>query len=105
MNCIGDRIRYIRRKQNLTIEKLAELTGLSNGSIRSYEHSERYPNLDSLIKLCNVLKVTPDYLLQDEIYYNLISNKNKLYQEIDILEPIKFNLVQQYVYMIKSIQL
>lgn len=105
MNCLGDRIRYIRHKQNLTIDKLAELTGLSNGSIRAYEHSDRYPNSDSLVKICNTLKVTPNYLLQDEIYYNLITDKSKLYQEIESFEPTKYNLVEQFVYMIKSIKL
>lgn len=105
MNCLGDRIRYIRHKQNLTIDKLAELSGLSDGSIRAYEHSDRYPCTDSLIKICNTLKVTPNYLLQDELYYNLITNKNKLHQEIENLEPIKYNLVEHYVYMIKSIKL
>ena len=44
MNCLGDRIRYIRHKRDLTIDQLAELTGLSYGSIRAYEHSDRYPN-------------------------------------------------------------
>ena len=105
MNCLGDRIRYIRHKRDFTIDQLAELTGLSYGSIRAYEHSDRYPNTDSLIKICNILKVTPDYLLQDEIYYNLISNKSKLFQEIDSFEPTKYNLVEQFVYMIKAIKI
>ena len=72
MNNFGTRLRKVRLDKGITMEKLAELADTTEIAIRSYEKSRRYPNSVMLIKLCNALKVTPNYLLQDEIKYNLI---------------------------------
>lgn len=64
---LGNRIKATREAKNLTQEKLAELTGLSNNYISNIERNRSIPSLETLVKLCNSLDVTPDSLLFDNL--------------------------------------
>lgn len=65
---LGVRIRTAREGKNLTQERLAELTGLSNNYISNIERKRSKPSVETLIKLCNALEITPDQVLLDSIY-------------------------------------
>ena len=65
---LGQRIRTIRENNKLTQETLAEMTDLSNNYISNIERNESIPSLQTLVKICSVLRVTPDYVLLDSIY-------------------------------------
>ena len=60
---IGLKIAYYRKLRGLTQEQLAEQTELSNIYISHIENSRSIPSLETLMKLCGVLQVTPDELL------------------------------------------
>ena len=61
----GARVRGKRRELGYTQAKLAELCEVSIPFIGHIERGTRAPSLESLLTLCNVLRVTPNYLLQD----------------------------------------
>lgn len=65
---LGDRIRTARENMNLTQERLAEITGLSNNYISNIERNQSIPSVATLVKLCNALEITPDRVLLDSIY-------------------------------------
>jgi transcriptional regulator with XRE-family HTH domain len=67
---IGKRLGDLRRVRNLTSEQLAELCGIDDTHIRHIESGSRSPSLGLLIRLCNALKVSPYYFLQDCIELN-----------------------------------
>jgi transcriptional regulator with XRE-family HTH domain len=52
---IGARLRAARRRQNLTIEQLAESTGLNKGFISRVERDETSPSVATLLTLCEVI--------------------------------------------------
>ena len=54
---IGDKIRKYRKQQGLTQKKLAELSGLNEVTIRSYEANKYKPKLNNLRKIAKVLGV------------------------------------------------
>lgn len=54
---LGKRIKQLRKEQNLTQEKLAELTGLSLDFIGKIEVNINKPGLKSLIKIANALDI------------------------------------------------
>lgn len=60
---MGRRIAGIRKKLNLTQDKVAELTGLTTQTISSAEHGTKALRPENIVKLCQVLKVTPNDLL------------------------------------------
>jgi transcriptional regulator with XRE-family HTH domain len=54
---IGKRIKEIRNLRGLTQKKLAELSSVSEISIRKYEADSRNPKYEQLLKLAQTLKV------------------------------------------------
>lgn len=60
---IGERIRERRKYLGLSEQELADLVGVSQRSISSYQSGVRTPTLKNLNKLATVLEVTPAYLL------------------------------------------
>ena len=72
---IGKRI--VRRRKSLKISQidLAEKIGISNNYLSSIEHAsiehgKEKPSLDILVKICNAISVTPDYLIMGNMYSN-----------------------------------
>lgn len=54
---IGKRIKFLREKQNMTQEKLAERTGLSLDYIGKIEVNINHPGLKALMKIADALSV------------------------------------------------
>lgn len=63
---LGMKIRLFRRKQGMTQEQLAERTELSTSFVSHIERGNRVSSLETLMKLCHALQVTPNDLLQEE---------------------------------------
>lgn len=61
-SAMGRSIRTLRERRNLTQKELAELSGLSESSLRSYELGARYPKIDSITKIAKALGVPPESL-------------------------------------------
>ena len=61
---MGSRIRAVRRQHSLTQEHLAEKVGISASFLGHIERGTRVASLETLVALCNVLNVAPEYLLQ-----------------------------------------
>jgi Zn-dependent peptidase ImmA (M78 family)/DNA-binding XRE family transcriptional regulator len=56
------RLVIARKRQGLTLTRLAGLTGLSTRSISLYENGHKEPSEDTLLHLAGVLKVSPAFL-------------------------------------------
>ena len=54
-----------RLKNNLTQNQVAELTGLEPRHISQIERGLSKGSIDTLLKLCNAYKITPDIILYD----------------------------------------
>ena len=63
MLCLKENLIKIRKRQGLSQEKLAELIGVSRGSISKWETGKKTPNADNIAELAIVLNVSSDYLL------------------------------------------
>ena len=61
----GRRIRFFRRERGLTQEQLAELAGLSASFLGHIERGSRVASLDTLMRLCRAMEITPNDLLTD----------------------------------------
>lgn len=61
---IGDRIRLLREKQNLSQVQLAEKINVSKQSVSNWENNNIVPSIDILKKLALFFNVSTDYLLE-----------------------------------------
>ncbi|MBW8034408.1 MAG: helix-turn-helix transcriptional regulator [Planctomycetes bacterium] len=66
MSIFGIRLRDTRRTKNLTQEKLAEATGLSQAAISQFEKGERVPTPSTTDKLAKFLGVERELLVGHE---------------------------------------
>ena len=63
---IGEKIRQQRRLLNIKQEELSKLVGVSLKTIQRWENGERSPRLDEITKLAEALKVSSNYLMEQE---------------------------------------
>ncbi len=63
MNNIGKRIKELRRKCDLTQEKLADFLGVTYQSVSKWETGATFPDLSLIVPLSRVLGVSTDELL------------------------------------------
>lgn len=67
---MGQRIKLRRKELKISQTELAELIDVSNNHMSNIENAKTKPSMDNFIKLCEVLKVTPDYLLLGSMHVN-----------------------------------
>lgn len=90
----GKRINRTRKEQGITSEKLAEICDVSAGFLRHLEGGRKAPSVDMLIRLCNALTVSPDFLLAADIKNSEFRYKNTLIQMIDNLTPKQMRMLE-----------
>lgn len=62
---IGRNLHALRKKNNLTQEKLGKEVALSASAISNIENSLSFPSIDTLIKLAEYFNVGAEYFLND----------------------------------------
>lgn len=77
---IGKICQKYRLKNNLTQNQVAELTGLEPRHISQIERGFSKRSIDTLLKLCNAYKITPDVILYDLLDEDLKKDV-KMYDE------------------------
>ena len=50
-------LRQERERQGISMTRLAEMSGLSQGMISFVEHEQRNPSLDTLLRMCIALEI------------------------------------------------
>lgn len=60
---VGERIRILRQKRNLTQEQLGELAGLNPNYVGQVERNQRTPSIGAIRALAEALGVDPGFLL------------------------------------------
>lgn len=72
-NGLGKRINAVRKDRSLTADRLSEMCNINATYLRQIEGGVKMPSLSVFIDICKALKISPDYLLQDELEENEIS--------------------------------
>ncbi len=66
---IGQRIKYYREQRNLSQEELGTLVFSSREHINRIETGSRTPSLEGIVMISNVLEVTANDLLADNLIH------------------------------------
>jgi len=61
----GTRLRKLREKAGLTVEELAEITGIPNPTLYRWECGDRCPINEQVFLVTDALKIKPSRLLED----------------------------------------
>lgn len=88
---LGQRIAKKRKSLGLKQTELAEQIGCGDKHISSIEKARGIPSIDIIMKICDVLGTTPNYLLLDNIERNDKTEEN-LIRKIKILSKSKYTI-------------
>ncbi len=77
---LGKRLKEARITKNMLQAELAEAVGITKVSVCNYEKGRRIPSLPILIKIIEVLEVSADFLLGQDI--QIVSETEKKYSKI-----------------------
>lgn len=59
----GERLKFFREDSGISHGDFAVLSGISPGTLSGFESGQRIPGLDTLLLICNVLHISPSFLL------------------------------------------
>lgn len=82
---LGKRIRNERKRQNLTQEQLAELTGISDSFMGHIERGGRTLSIETLVKLANALNLSIEYIVCGKYNYQPDMLPSEIYDALDRL--------------------
>ena len=92
---LGDKIMYLRKKQDMTQQQLAEKVGVTHTTIGRIERNEREPRGNTAIKIARALGVTMDFLYSET--FDLVQETpdedeqiKDLVDKIEEIDPIGF---------------
>lgn len=64
---LGENLQFLRKRNNITQEQLAEKLDVSRQSISKWESDSTYPEMDKLLQLCQMFHCTMDDMVQNDI--------------------------------------
>lgn len=91
MKMIGDKIKRIRKEKNISQQELANKLFVSDKTISSWEQNRTEPNLDMIVKICDILDTSVGNLIYDNV------EKINVETEIKIkLEENEYNRLKKF---------
>lgn len=91
----GKRVRQQRILAQLTQEKLAEKADISLSFLGHIERGTRKASLDTVVKLANALRVSPNILLQDSLESDLLDSAPQMSEsQMGLLREITNRIIE-----------
>ena len=72
-----NKLSYYRRLRGISQKQLADLIGVTPGTISHYESGRRLPNIQMALKLAQILEVSVEDLFSPEIIQDEMSSETK----------------------------
>lgn len=67
---LGKRVKFYRKKADITQDQLGVLIGISQKHISNIECAVSVPTIKTIVKICNSLHITPNQLLMESIKFD-----------------------------------
>ncbi len=80
---LGENIKYLRRKQQLSQQQLAEILSTPRTTLGDYERGHTEPNLETLVNMARFFKVTIDDLLIRKLWH----------QQLEVISQPEFKVL------------
>lgn len=72
---LGQNLQFLRKRDNITQEQLAESLEVSRQSVSKWESDTTYPEMDKLLQLANLFHCSLDDLVQKDISSQYVEDK------------------------------
>ena len=85
-NVIGNKLYAVRKRMRMTQAEVAEAAGLSNRAYANIERGTVNMHIETILRICDVLHITPDEILTEE-NQTLVSKMEELWQKLNSCSP------------------
>ncbi len=92
-NSIGERIRKLRKENNMTQQELANKLYVKREVVNYYENNSRQPKIADIICMSKIFNVSTDYILLNESARKL--DNQEIYQKFGLDDNSIMSLAQQ----------
>ncbi len=99
---LGRRLAARRKELGYRQSYVEEKADLSYKYLSSIETGRSIPSLETLIRLCEVLDVTPDYLLLGAVHRPDTKNEDEIFREFQLLNRREQELVLHFIAWLKE---
>ena len=86
MESVGERIKSLRKANDMTQKEFAELIGVSRSTLAGYETNKIEPSLNVITRMANKFDLSPAYFLRNNIV--ALPNNNTTEDIIDELDKV-----------------
>ena len=86
MRTIGNKLLAFRKRSGLTQAEVAEAAGLSDRTYADIERGTVNMRIETILRICNVLHITPDDILTEE-NPSLLSRQEELWDRLNACSP------------------
>ena len=93
---LGRRVRQQRVMRRMTQEELAEKSGISCSFVGHIERGEKKFSIGTLVALCNAMKISPNYLLQDSLDQQVLNDSVDVGQKNKALFDDLMNVLREH---------
>ena len=83
---IGNKLLQFRKKSGLTQAEVAEAAGLSDRTYADIERGTVNMKIETVLRICNALKITPNEILTDETS-PLTLRREELFDKLSSCKP------------------
>ena len=70
----SDNLQFLRTRQGQTQEQLAEILEVSRQSVSKWESAQSYPEMDTLLRICDLYHVSLDTLMRGSVEDSLVED-------------------------------
>jgi transcriptional regulator with XRE-family HTH domain len=98
---VGQKIKEIREKKQISQYALAKKSGISITSIQKYEYGQNKPKIENIQKIAEALGVRPSELIGIE-YYDSVFDSKKLANESKTLDDVAKYLGEQPSHLLET---
>lgn len=74
---LGANLQFLRKKENMTQEQLAEVLGVSRQSISKWESDASYPETDKIMQMCDMFHCNMDTLMRGDLEETVVEDTAK----------------------------
>ena len=94
---IGERIKHSRENANYTQEKFADMIGVTVQYVSDLERGVVGTSIPTLIKICETLKISSDYIIMGKTETTDISD---IVKRLQYLDSLQINTIEKAINLI-----
>ena len=74
---LGENLQFLRKKDNITQEQLAEKLEVSRQSVSKWESDTAYPEMDKILQMCDLFHVSMDDMVRNDVSLLYVGDKTE----------------------------